>query len=247
MTVDPLPWGVVLRRLPIFLLACALSLAFTASASANLLDVIVADYADDGRLNACKYTQKQLQTLKGLIPNDLAAYDGGFAPAVDDALARRAEGACNKQKAASPDATAAPAAPAGGGGGAAQPPAPSSGGGGGSATPSSGTTAPGTTAAVKPPPTPTVQPTPAPAVVAAADQIPIAARTTDPATDAPFPVLALAILAGLMALSGLGVGLARWRGWEPAWADGVRHAAGEAGWRASSTWAEFTDFVRFGR
>ena len=76
---------------------------------------------------------------------------------------------------------------------------------------------------------------------------PIAARTTDPATDAPFPVLALAILAGLFALAGLVVALARWRGWEPAWADDFRHAAGEAGWRASSTWAEFTDFVRFGR
>jgi hypothetical protein len=50
-----------------------------------------------------------------------------------------------------------------------------------------------------------------------------------------------------MALSGLGFGVARWAGWEPAWADGLRHAAGEAGWRASSTWAEFTDFVRFGR
>jgi len=98
----------------------------------------------------------------------------------------------------------------------------------------------------QPPPTPKAQPTPAPAV-AAKDSIGIAARTTDPATDAPFPVLALAILAGLMALAGLVVALARWRGWEPAWADGVRHAAGEAGWRASSTWAEFTDFVRFGR
>jgi hypothetical protein len=234
--------GVVLRRLSPFLLACALSLAFTASASANLLDVIVADYADDGRLNACKYTPKQLQTLKGLIPNDLAAYDGGFAPAVDDALARRAEGACNKKKAAAQGSTGA-TAPAGGG--TAQPPAAS--GGGGSTTPSTAGAAPGATAAVKPPPTPTEQPTPAPAVAAAAEQIPIAARTTDPATDAPFPVLALAVLAGLMALTGLGVGLARWRGWEPAWADGFRHAAGEAGWRASSTWAEFTDFVRFGR
>ena len=32
-----------------------------------------------------------------------------------------------------------------------------------------------------------------------------------------------------------------------AWADRARHATAEAGWRASSTWAEFTDFVRFGR
>ena len=236
----------MLRRLPPFLLACALSLAFTASASASLLDVILADYADDGRLNACKYTPKQLQTLKALIPNDLAAYDAGFAPAVDDALARRAEGACSKKKAASQD-TSGTAAPAAGGGGTTTPPAASAGDGAGSGTSAGANATPGTTAAAKAPPTPTAQPTPAPAVAAASDQILTAARTSDTATDAPFPVLALAILAGLMALSGVGFGVARWVGWEPAWADGFRHAAGEAGWRASSTWAEFSDFVRFGR
>ena len=51
----------------------------------------------------------------------------------------------------------------------------------------------------------------------------------------------------MLGLTGLLVGLFRWRAWEPAWTGRLRHAAGEAGWRASSTWAEFTDFVRFGR
>jgi hypothetical protein len=242
MFADRLPWGAVLRRLPPFLLACALSLAFTATASANLLDVIVADYADDGRLNACKYTQKQLQTLKGLIPNDLAAYDAGFSPAVDDALARRAEGACNKKKAQSSGAgTGSTAAPAGGG--TTPPPPASSAATGKGAAASAATSAPAT---VQPPPTPTPQPQPA-AAIAASNPISVAATATDPATDAPFPVLALAILAGLFALAGLVVALVRWRGWEPAWTVELRHAAGEAGWRASSTWAEFTDFVRFGR
>ena len=234
----------MLHRISLFLLACALSLAFTATASANLLDVIVSDYADDGRLNACKYTQKQLQTLKALIPNDLAAYDAGFSPAVDDALARRAEGACNKKKAQS-NSTAATPAPAGGGTSATPPP--SSGAAAATAdAPAANAAAPDTPAAVKPPPTPTAQASPAPAVVAG-DPISVAATATDPATDAPFPVLALAILAALFALAGLIVALVRWRAWEPAWADNLRHAAGEAGWRASSTWAEFTDFVRFGR
>jgi len=245
MAADPLPWGIVLRRFSLLLLACALSLAFTATASATLLDVIAADYVDDGRLNACKYTEKQLKTLRGLVPNDTAAYDAGFSPAIDDALARRAEGACNKSKAKS-DGAGAATAPAGGGTGAAQPPAASGGATGGTGAPAGGTATPNAPGAVKPPPTPTPQPTPAPAVVAA-EPIAIAANTTDPATDAPFPVLALAILAGLFALSGLVIAAARWRGWEPAWADNFRHAAGEAGWRASSTWAEFTDFVRFGR
>jgi len=244
---DRLPWGVVPHRISLFLLACALSLAFTATASANLLDVIVADYADDGRLNACKYTQKQLQTLKGLIPNDLAAYDGGFSPAVDDALARRAEGACDKKK-AQRNAAGTTNAPAGGGAATTPPPPPTSRGAtdNGAAAAKSAGTAPVTPAAVQPPPTPIAQPTPAPAVVAG-DPISVAATATDPATDAPFPVLALAILAGLFVLAGLIVALVRWRAWEPVWADNFRHAAGEAGWRASSTWAEFADFVRFGR
>ena len=170
MDADRLPWGVVLRRISLFLLACALSLAFTATASANLLDVIVADYADDGRLNACKYTPKQLQTLKGLIPNDLAAYDAGFAPAVDDALARRAEGACNKKKAQS----AARARPRAAGRAAARraPPPASAGGTGGEAP----AHAPARRRArARPPPSsrrrrPTAQPTPAPAVIAADDR-----------------------------------------------------------------------------
>ncbi|MDQ3723188.1 MAG: hypothetical protein M3376_09025, partial [Actinomycetota bacterium] len=106
----------MLHRISFFLLACALSLAFTATASANLLDVIAADYTDDGKLNPCKYSEKQLKTLKGLLPNDLAAYDAGFAPAIDDALARRAEGACNKNKAKADGAGAGSTAPAAGGG-----------------------------------------------------------------------------------------------------------------------------------
>lgn len=233
----------MLHRISIFLLACALSLAFTATASGALLDVIAADYVNDGRIDSCKYSEKELKTLKGLIPNDLAAYDAGFAPAIDDALARRAEGACNKKTDKSDGAGATSTT----GGGSATPPAAS--GGTGAAAPAAGTgapAAPATPNVAQPPPTPAAQPTAAPAV-AAGDPIAVAARTTDPATDAPFPVLALAILAGLFALAGLVVALARWRGWEPAWADEFRHAAGEAGWRASSTWAEFTDFVRFGR
>ncbi|HEV2058131.1 MAG TPA: hypothetical protein VGR11_02160, partial [Solirubrobacteraceae bacterium] len=103
----------MLHRISLFLLACALSLAFTATASASLLDVIAADYVNDGRIDPCKYSEKQLKTLKGLIPNDLAAYDAGFSPAIDDALARRAEGACNKNKG---DGAGAATAPAGGGG-----------------------------------------------------------------------------------------------------------------------------------
>jgi hypothetical protein len=220
-----------MRRILLILLACAASLAFAAPARADLLTVIFQDYTDDQQLNPCKYTEKQLRQLKDLIPNDLNAYAADFAAAVDDALARRAGGACKKG-----GASTAPAAPPAAG--TAQPPS--------SGNPSTGTPAPAAPAVAQPPPTPQPQPTAAPAV-AGGDDIGVAARATDPATEAPFPLLALAIIAGLLGTGGLIFGLMRWRAWEPAWAERFRHAAGEAGWRASSTWAEFADFVRFGR
>jgi hypothetical protein len=52
--------------------------------------------------------------------------------------------------------------------------------------------------------------------------------------------LALAIFAS--ALFG-----ARALGLEPRWSLGMRHAFAEAGYRTAGVWAEFADWVRFGR
>jgi hypothetical protein len=214
------------RTLPI-LIALALSLVLAAPASADLFTDVVNDYIKDSRLNVCQYTQDQLKKIKDAVPVDQNAYTPEFIAAVDDAIARRAEGACNKKKVA--EALAAPVTSGG---------RPTGG-------PPAAKALPGQPAIAQPPPTPTAEPSPAPGV--ATDAIAVAARSTASGGDAPFPVLALAILAGLLALGGLLFGLVRWRAWEPAWAQRVRHATGEAGWRAASTWAEFTDFVRFGR
>ncbi|HWC28144.1 MAG TPA: hypothetical protein VG474_16260 [Solirubrobacteraceae bacterium] len=227
------------RRIMPFVLALAASLALAAPAQADLLTTIFKDYVEDSKLDPCRYTQRQLQQLRDVIPNDVNAYDAGFIAALDDALARRARGECSRGGSSSSGAPAPPP-PAAGGGTAAPPPASTS------QAPAAGVASPGATAAAQPPPTPSAEPTAAPAV-AARDAIGIAARASEPATEPPFPILALAILAGLLAIAALLVGLARWRGWEPLWADRFRHAAGEAGWRASSTWSEFADFVRFGR
>jgi hypothetical protein len=59
--------------------------------------------------------------------------------------------------------------------------------------------------------------------------------------------IAIAVLAGLLALACLAWGLARWAAYEPRWTVSLRHAMGEAGYRASATWAEFTDWARLGR
>lgn len=229
------------RRFSVLLVTCALSLVAAAPAQADLLADIFKDYTQDSRIDPCRYSEKQLRQLKDLIPNDIAQYSD-FGAAVDDALARRAQGACNKGGATSQgNSTTAP--PAAGTTGTAPPPPPAASTG----TPSSAAPPPaGAPAAAQPPPTPGGAPAPAPDV-AARDAIGIAARATEPANDAPFALIALAVVAALLALATLTVGLARWRAWEPAWAVRLRHAAGEAGWRASSTWSEFTDFVRFGR
>jgi hypothetical protein len=63
-------------------------------------------------------------------------------------------------------------------------------------------------------------------------------------------VSALAIVIGalgaLLVLACAGWALARRRAFEPHWWLSARHSMAEAGWRASGTWAEFTDWVRLG-
>ncbi len=225
------------RRIQVFLVACALSLACAAPAQADLLTDIFKDYTQDGRIDPCRYSEKQLRDLKGLIPNDIEQYSD-FGAAVDDALAKRAQGTCKKGGSATPGNTTVPPASSGT---APLPPAGATG-----TPPAPAPATPGAPAAAQPPPTPGVAPTAAPDV-AARDAIGLAARSTAPATDPPFPLIALAVLAALLALGTAAFGVVRWRAWEPAWAGRLQHAAGEAGWRASTTWSEFTDFVRLGR
>jgi len=56
-----------------------------------------------------------------------------------------------------------------------------------------------------------------------------------------------AAVAALLALGCAAWGLARLRAYEPHGALSARHAMAEAGFRASSTWDEFRDWIRLGR
>jgi hypothetical protein len=60
----------------------------------------------------------------------------------------------------------------------------------------------------------------------------------------PAPIILMVVLAGALALVVAIVQLARWRGREPAWAQGWRHSWRESGYRTSLTWAEFVDWLR---
>lgn len=89
--------------------------------------------------------------------------------------------------------------------------------------------------------------TPAPPAAPGPTQAPLAVHNARASgNDAPAPVIAIAILAGLLALTGLAWSYGRWRGWDPPWLLRTQHAFSEAGYRAESTWAEFTDWLRMG-
>jgi hypothetical protein len=58
--------------------------------------------------------------------------------------------------------------------------------------------------------------------------------------------LALAVLGALLALGCLMWVLARWLALEPRWTVSLTHSMREASYRASATWAEFSDWARLG-
>ncbi|HWJ49425.1 MAG TPA: hypothetical protein VNR42_00300 [Solirubrobacteraceae bacterium] len=61
------------------------------------------------------------------------------------------------------------------------------------------------------------------------------------------PAAIAAALAALLALGCAIWGIARLQAYEPRWTLSLRHTFAEAGFRASATWAEFSDWARLGR
>jgi hypothetical protein len=55
-----------------------------------------------------------------------------------------------------------------------------------------------------------------------------------------------AVIGALIALACLVWAVFRFGAFEPHWLQSLRHSVAEAGYRASATWAEFTDWVRLG-
>jgi cobalamin biosynthesis Mg chelatase CobN len=235
------------RTLPI-LLVLGLCLAGAATPALakrplNPYEKMVVELVETQRLDACHYTTAELKQAKAMVPLDVQQYNAALIAAFDDAIAARAQGACNKKNSTQTTTPGTTQAPATGGGTTPPPPGTTA------ASPQAQAQAAaqvGQPQAAQAPPTPQSEPTPAPAI-AAGDEIALAAHTTDIVPDTPFPMLALAILLGALALCTLAFGVVRFFAWEPRWAVRFRHAAGEAGWRASSTWADFADYVRLGR
>lgn len=222
-------------------MALAVGASPAAAAEApNVIQRIVVEVIKTGKIDVCNYTPEELKKVKSQIPVDQEQYKD-LSTLVDDAIAERAQGKCDKKKSTAPSVADQSAAPPASG----QAP-PSDGSAPQGAAPQTATPSAGAPAQAQAPPAPTAEPSPA-ASIASDDSIALASNSTDIATDTPFPVLLLAILAGLLALGAMAFGFVRWFAWEPAWAVRWRHCTGEASRRASATFAEFADFVRLGR
>ena len=233
------------RTLPILVglgLCLCQAVAPVSAAELNVYERMVVELIETQRLDPCRYSTKELETAKAFVPVDQRQYNAALVGVIDDAIAARAQGVCNKKSGGS-GGTGTPAPPPSGGQTPAAPTAP------GATAQQPGTqtpSAPGQPLPAQAPPTPKAAPTPAPAI-AVGNEIALASSTTDIVPETPFPMLALAILLGVLALCTIAFGVVRFFAWEPAWAVRMRHATGEAGWRASSTWSDFTDYVRLGR
>jgi hypothetical protein len=192
---------------------------------------VSAAYAQGGsRLDPCAFTTAELEAALRGIPPAFRTTVPALRRSIEDAIAARKRGACKGVRPTEgtiggaapghvPPVTTNPSVPA-----TTAPPV--------ATTPSTVTTpsAPTTTAAPSPAPAST---TPAQPAASGGDRTPL--------------VVAL-IGVGALLLLALGLwGLARSRGWDPAWVARMRHAWGEAGFRTTSTWAEFTDWLRLGR
>jgi hypothetical protein len=58
--------------------------------------------------------------------------------------------------------------------------------------------------------------------------------------------IAIAVVAAIVVLAILAWGIARMSAYEPRWMLSMRHSLSEARFRASATWAEFSDWARLG-
>ncbi len=116
----------------------------------------------------------------------------------------------------------------------------------GSATPGSvtpATTAPATTTPATAPTTST----PTSTTHAGSTTVVAVGKTKAKSKHLSAGVLALAILGALLALGAIAWAVARWLALEPRWTVSLMYSLREANYRASATWAEFSDWVRLGR
>jgi hypothetical protein len=216
----------LLRALPAaMLLALAIPSAATAGSAFN--EVFENFERNGGAINPCTLSDATLKAALGQIPNGLQQYASDVERAIKRGLAARARGACDSaaKTAAPPPTTTTPATPTTQG--------------------AAGTTKPGKPILrVQAPPRPTARGASAGNAGTVHPAATVGAHTSSGPSAA---LIVLGALAAGLALLAVVAASARALGFEPRWSLGIRHAFAEAGYRTAGVWAEFTDWVRFGR
>lgn len=218
------------RRLVVAVALAAL-LALPAAARADqAYDTVAAAYAQaGGHLDPCAFSQAQLKAAIRGIPPAIRNVVPALRRAMQDGVAAHERGDCRGVR-------------------------PGEGATGGAAPGGAGSVPPTTTPPVTTPPATETAPVVPPAAAPTTTTAP-APTATQPLTESQGAserdrtplVVALIALGALVLLALLLWSLARMRGWDPAWAARMRHGWGEAGFRTTSTWSEFTDWLRLGR
>ena len=224
--------------------------AAPAAQAATAFEDVLKDYKGDANINPCKHSEETLSKAAGQVPNDIEQYAPDFPEALGNAIAARAQGACDGKDAGGSDESSGGGGSNGGGSGSGGSSGGGSGGGGAPAPPGgSGAATPpgGSPGAASPPP---ATPAPPPSGVSNAPsskQVPVPTRPASSKSIPPVPIALLVILAGLLLLGGLLFLVTRWLGLDGHRIAGARHTWGEAGYRTGATWADFRDWLRVGR
>jgi hypothetical protein len=212
---------------------------------------VYTDYSRDGVIDVCDHTREVLrETLDG-IESDFDRDFPDFREAVKAGIQRHDKGKCEEDAEQTPTATEtatpAPTATASPDDGSLPPPDDS-------ATPDAGALPPATDdgssqppeSGALPPATEGASPTPAPTVTAAPTVVATPAPSATPSVvtrSSADGLLIPGILVGIALLGGLLLTLAAFSGRSPR----TRHAFSEAAYRFKGTWADFSDWLRFGR
>jgi hypothetical protein len=204
-------------------LGVSLVLAAAALAASAFTDVYDY-YRQHPKVDPCHFSEQTLQQAKSEVPPGIQRYAPYFPAALEAFLEAHARGACIRAR----QHVALPATAVAGAGVVTPPSAP-------------GVSAPASTA-VAPAATPAPPRASAPITAVHASSPAKAGAST-----APAPLIAIAVLAALLALGSAAFAFARWRAWDPEWAQSASHALSEAGYRMEATWAEFSDWLRLGR
>jgi hypothetical protein len=225
------------RRLLPVVIALALAVAAGPARADQAYDKVASAYAQSGgQLEPCQFTQAELEAAVRGIPPEIRSVVPALRRAMLDGIAAHERGGCRGVKPAE-EGTTGGATPSATTPSTSAPPV--------TTPPSTGTE----TAPVAPPTTTPTTPAPPPASAAPATPT----TPAQPAAAAPqerdrTPLLVALVAAGALLLLGLLLwGWARMRGWDPPWVARMRHSWSEAGFRTTSTWSEFTDWLRLGR